>query len=417
MIRSPRIAIHHFTLGCLLLAAALLAFGPAQQASADAALEGTNPAQWRVVWLEDPQTKAIIVWSTAAEGETHQVRIGVRGEESTETIDCQRNGKYSSPIDLYFHHCHLEDLEPDTEYEFVMISDEDESDPLYFKTAPGDDREFAFLFGGDSRSDRNARREMNSFMARLVDEGDESEDPSDEIFCLVHGGDYVWDGRVIDEWNQWMSDHELTTSSDGRVLPIVPARGNHDRGELFNEIFAFEAGDPNNYYAINIGPQVYMITLNTETATAGAQAEFLEEELAAARPEYNWLFAQYHRPCYPAVKGPSSGLTSWVPLFEEYNLDMACEADNHTIKRTVRIRDGQRDDETGIPYIGEGGLGVPQYTPDKNRWYLQEPGFSDVGYHVQRITITEDTMYYECLTHNNETGNIVDTAEYGVRDH
>ena len=46
-------------------------------------------------------------------------------------------------------------------------------------------------------------------------------------------------GVILSYGSRWMSDHELTVGPNGRLLPIIPARGNHDGGKLFNEIFAF----------------------------------------------------------------------------------------------------------------------------------------------------------------------------------
>ena len=39
-------------------------------------LEGTRPAQWRVVWTEQPATRATVSWSTAEAGSEHRVRYG-----------------------------------------------------------------------------------------------------------------------------------------------------------------------------------------------------------------------------------------------------------------------------------------------------------------------------------------------------
>jgi hypothetical protein len=99
---------------------------------------------------------------------------------------------------------------------------------------------------------------------------------------------------------------------------------------------------------------------------------------------------------FPAVKTPGAGLLSWVPLFEEYNVDLVCESDGHVIKRTVPIRDGKHD-PSGVVYIGEGGLGVPQRTPKTDRWYLQPPGMADAGHHVFVLTIDGATLTGRCV--------------------
>lgn len=89
-------------------------------------------------------------------------------------------------------------------------------------------------------------------------------------------------------------------------------------------------------------------------------------------------------------------LPSWVPLFEKFDVDLVCEAVGRNIKRTVPIRNGRKD-ETGVVYIGEGGLGVRQRTPKEDRWYLKKPGMADRGHHVQLLTFTPDKLQYRCV--------------------
>ncbi|QDS94258.1 PhoD-like phosphatase [Roseimaritima multifibrata] len=363
---------------------------------AAAPLKGTQPAQWRVVWTDDPATTATVSWSTAAAGKSHSVRFRVKGSEASPSAQLADSGRYTGgESELYYHHVHLTDLQPATAYEVQMVSDSDESPVFYFVTAPAVDREFSILHGGDSRSDHKARQRMNKLIADIVADSYENDDLADDILAFAHGGDYVVTGTKMDLWSSWLSDHELTTGPDGRLLPIIPARGNHDKGKPFNEIFGFPEGDL-NYYGISIGPQVRFTTLNSETSTAGDQAEWLKAELKKSRASHRWLLTQYHRPVYPAVKSPGSGLKSWVPLFEKYNVDLVCEADGHNIKRTVPIRDGKLD-ETGVVYIGEGGLGVPQRTPKTDRWFLESPGMADQGHHVFVLKFTEEALEGTCL--------------------
>ncbi len=189
-----------------------------------------------------------------------------------------------------------------------------------------------------------------------------------------------------------MSDHEVSTGPDGRLLPIIPTRGNHDKGALFNEVFGFPPGDA-NYYFTDLGEQLQLITLNTETSIAGDQAKWLETQLKAGRPTHRWLAVCYHRPAYPAVKTPSGALQFWVPLFDRFSVDLVYEADGHNIKRTVPIRDNV-EDATGVVYLGEGGLGAEQRKPKANRWFLKSPGMGSSGNHVHLVIFSD--QHWEC---------------------
>ena len=378
----------------------------------DAPLQGTSPAHFRVVWTNNPSTSATTSWGTAKPGTTHSVRYHRKGDPASEQVVAARNGRFSGKErELYYHHVYLTDLEPSTEYVVQAKSDRDQSREFYFSTAPDHNRPFSILHGGDSRSDSTARRRVNAMMARLVAKSYANEDEPDDIVGFAHGGDYIASGSNLAQWSQWLSDQESTIGMDGRLLPIIPARGNHDRGKPFNEVFGFPSDDL-NYYGVDLGPQVRFVTLNTEISTAGDQAAWLENELKQARPNCRWLLAQYHRPAYPAVKFPSTALLSWVPLFEKYHVDLVLESDGHTIKRTVPIRKN-KPDKTGVVYIGEGGLGVPQRTPKKGRWYLQKPGMADRGHHVFVITFTSDQIVGKCVL---EDESIRDTFSRPVRN-
>ena len=376
---------NRIVLAMFLSVAALLAGGH-RPALADAALEGTNPAQWRLIWKADPAHQATVSWSTVEPGESHRLHYKVADAESFVTLDCQRNGKYSnknSDLQLYYHHARLTELEPSTRYAIVLESDGQKSPEMIFFTAPADDREIQLIFGGDSRSDRPMRRKVNQMLSRML-----AEKPT--IIAFAHGGDYILAGNNLEQWSAWMSDHELTVTADGRMLPIIPTRGNHDEGPIFNQLFDFPKKNK-NYYTLKLSSQVCLITLNTETSTAGDQAVWLSAQLQRARPANRWLLAQYHRPAYPALKMPSGAKQSWVPLFDKHYVDLVMEADGHNIKRTPPIR-GDKVDPTGVVYIGEGGLGVPQRTPFTDRWFLKPPGIVSMGHHVQLLTFTQDTL-------------------------
>ncbi|MHC4201901.1 MAG: hypothetical protein ACYSU0_18080 [Planctomycetota bacterium] len=190
------------------------------------------------------------------------------------------------------------------------------------------------------------------------------------------------------------------------MIPVMPARGNHEGGgPIYDQVFSWPGGGlGRNYFATTLGPEVLLVTLNSETNPGGEQRQFLESALKAAA-RMRWRVAQYHRPVYPAVKGAGSGLKHWVPLFERYNLALACEADGHCIKRTVPIRGGKAD-PTGVVYIGEGGLGVPQRRPKKGLWYLESPGMASRGHHVQLLSFSRSGLRIDVI---GMDGKVIDS--------
>ena len=116
-------------------------------------LEGTTPGQWRVVWTTEPQTRAMIGWSTREQGKRHEVRFDTEPRDGNldayrKVVRCKQNGRYESfsdGPDLYYHSVQLERLKPATKYYVVMTSDGESSREFHFVTAPDDDRDIALL--------------------------------------------------------------------------------------------------------------------------------------------------------------------------------------------------------------------------------------------------------------------------------
>lgn len=351
------------------------------------AADDLQPRHVRVVWTNNPATEATISWTTDAEGVAHKVRYKTAASDDWNSAPDAKTVKYNGRLPdrqpPYAHHVRLKDLQPATKYYLTVETDGKSSPEYYFVTAPNDDQPVALLFGGDSRSGIEARKKINRMMARMVAEQSVAGRP--EILALAHGGDFIVNGTDLGQWMVWLDNYELTTGGDGRLLPIIPARGNHDLGPIFNQLFDFP-DDNENYYAVNLNSDVRLATLNTETSTAGNQRDWLADELTNNRWKHRWYLCQYHKPAFPAVKVPSGALTNWVPLFEQYQVDLVCEADGHVIKRTPPIKD-LKVDPAGVVYIGEGGLGVGQRTPKTHRWYLQDTAEQcGSAHHVHLLT-------------------------------
>lgn len=366
----------------------------------------------RVIWIDNPATEAVVSWTTRQEGDRHSVYYdpGPRGGEPgfyRNEASSFKDGKFTM-IDEdarwsdpgYYHHVHLQNLQPSTTYHFVIKSDDEVSREYHFTTAPEGDESFAILYGGDSRIGRESgrstglypydhtdRQDMFRRIASLIEE-------NPEIIALAHSGDYCLEA----EWRyteRWLNDFELTTTEDGRLLPIIPGRGNHDQQVGFEEMFSWPDLDNDYYFTMQLSAEVALVSLNTNISIAGDQRAWLSEQLSELRPANRWLFVQYHQPAYGTAKSVQDGARQrqhWVPLFEEYNVDLVGESDHHTLKRTLPIRNGESDLENGITYIGDGGLGVPQRTPNTDLWWLQEPGFATSAHHVQMIEFGKEEM-------------------------
>ncbi len=83
------------------------------------------------------------------------------------------------------------------------------------------------------------------------------------------------------EWQDWFDDWQDTIASDGRMFPIIPARGNHE--DVADTIYnLFDTPNTDSYYAITFGNDlIRAYTLNTEISVLGNQKTWLQNDLTS----------------------------------------------------------------------------------------------------------------------------------------
>jgi len=397
-----------------------LLFVLACQPKKNTVIEKTNSQKVmhpRIYWTENPTNHAIISWTSLEDGAINKVYFDTVSHENKKVdsyaffSDANSNGKITTRKDdvesgvpkAYFHHTDLTGLKEGTKYYFRFGCDSTFSQEYYFITSSKKLNELTFLYGGDSRSgeddeedkdpaSHSKRKIMNQLIAKLVEQ-------NPEIAALIHGADYGMDASWKSLYH-WFNDHELTITKDGRVLPLIISRGNHDHEIGFTENFRLgtvtERNSDGYYYKTQFTDSIALITLNTETSMAGYQYKWLKKELEKSRAANKWLLVQYHKPAYPAVKpfdreDFARVRKYWVPLFEQFGIDLALESDGHSLKKTVPILKNKPNPK-GIIYIGEGGLGVPQRTPDSKRWYFKNGGHASSNHHVWMLKFKNNVL-------------------------
>lgn len=392
-------------LTCFFLWASFASIAQAQDPHIVQLEKSTKPLHLYVQFESHPDQEVVISWATTLPGKNHVLYYDTEPRNGNKRLYANQSkgihsGAYTlqkqeKPMESYYHHAYLNNLKPSTRYYITVESDGESLGEHWFVTAPADDRTVSLFIGGDSRlgsnrvEDDNARRRMNTVMRQLFEK-------DSTIVALAHTADYTNQAY----WSQlfyWLKDHfDKTTTADKRLLPIFPSRGNHDMDIGFEEMFWWPNRQNNFYYTANINKNTAIVVLNTEISINGDQRDWLERELQTLRPKKQWLGALYHRPAYPSVRAYEDGESrrrAWVPLFEEYKVDLVSSGHDHSMKRTVPILN-LKADPNGIVYIGDGGLGVRPRDVDPTRWYLRPPGIAKsvhnvhlVEYGVKQITI------------------------------
>ena len=97
------------------------------------------------------------------------------------------------------------------------MDDSGVSSDYWFRTAADTPKLFTFIAGGDSRNNRTPRQKANRMVGKLR-----------PLFVSFTGDMINADNDA--EWIEWLDDWQQTVSSDGRMYPLLPHRGNHEAG-------------------------------------------------------------------------------------------------------------------------------------------------------------------------------------------
>jgi hypothetical protein len=335
-----------------------------------------RPPNWvRTIISSDPSSSMTIGWHkySGAKGDDRIYLDTVdHGDDISSYAFEYAPSNYTKMRGINSAFLQLEDLEPETKYYFIIVNSYGVSARYYFETLSDDpNSKFSIISGGDSRNNRTVRRNANRLVSKL------------NPHFVMFGGDMT-DRGTGNQWADWFSDWELTHRADGRVIPIIPARGNHEKNNaMLARLFLIPA---NNYYGVNIGGDLLKIyTLNSEMSTGGDQLGWLKSSLAKDT-NFRWKFAQYHKPMRPHVGRKSEGSSeykNWANVFYEYQMDLVMESDSHSVKSTWPLRPSTeeghdegfvRDDETGTVYVGEGCWGAPLRDADDTKSWTRASG-------------------------------------------
>ncbi len=383
-------------------------------ASQEGAPAGSGNSIVYAYFLEDPTSTIRISWISEAtdKGDFQYLKNG--SEEWKEQPVTRETVIPGSQRTLF--EVHMRGLEPGSNYEFRIGSD---GEPMRFRTLPDElDQPVQFVTGGDLYlSD-----ELMTSMSRVA----ATRDP----YFAVIGGDWAYaDGepknvgrwfRLFEIWQQHM------VTSDGYLVPFIPAIGNHelqgtgylqtpDKAPLYFTFF--DKPGKKTYYAVDIGEYLSIIVLDSQhiAPVDGPQKQWLSEALST-RQHIPHVFPVYHVPAWPSFRSITHTYSSlvrqhWVPLFEENGVALSFENHDHTFKRTKPLRNNQVDPE-GVVYIGDGAWGVPTRKDENahNRWYLEK--VTD-DHHFWEIILYPESRVVQAF---NQQGGLLDFFEQTIRE-
>ncbi len=371
-----------------------------------------------LTWQQDPTTTMTVDWHMNSNNFDPNLSYRKKGKEHWEQKKSDLHGFPFTERVVY--RVELLDLEPNSEYEFKTGG----SDEVYtFRTMPSElDRPIRFIEGGDVVGEGLVR------MSRTA----ATYDPD----FIVLGGDLSYSQGEPKNYTKWYRFFEVFqrefAGENNRIVPVIMAIGNHEIWhedkvpdelplDYYRKKYDLQEGDAPYYNALNafpgqpeygvldFGDYLSWLILDTghRNSITGEQMEWIEKTLME-RKERPYLFTSYHVPAYPSHRS-FDGSTStevrenWIPLFEEYGVDISFEHHDHTYKRTFPMK-GNKVAETGIVFIGDGAWGVNSRELDvvHPRWYLKK---AVAQRHVIVGTLDASGLSFQMV---NEEGDLID---------
>ena len=201
-----------------------------------------------------------------------------------------------------------------------------------------------FLFFSDTQADPETG-DYSGFGELLATALSRCPDPDIVIF----GGDSVNDGADANEWDAFhkVVDPLLTG------LTTASAVGNHDNCSLLKSQFTYPADSSSGagngfFYSLSAGP-VFFIILDSNAMGAANQKdiEWLRSELqSSAAGQAVWRIAVMHHPMWIIADNPKDEQRaetmreSFLPLLEEYGVDLILCGHQHSYARTLPMSRG-----------------------------------------------------------------------------
>ncbi|MEI6347434.1 MAG: metallophosphoesterase family protein [Bacteroidota bacterium] len=328
---------------------------------------------FRMSYRDNPQHSAVIGWSGTRNAMIYfdTVSHGTNTQKYRFQSGVTTSNHYKGQNNNFVR---LSNLQAGTRYFFILKDTIGNtlSRPLSFKTLPENASSLLIIAGGDSRNSlplyemspkkcRVGFRNGNILASKIV---------PDVIFF---GGDFrmnkfFW--RKNSEWQQWLSDWQLTITPDGLLIPIIPAIGNHESSaDLIN---FFDMPPTNGIYTQLFGGNlISLFTLNNMNSVCNPKDISSTDSLfGTLSPISKWQMVQYHIPMNPQGKRYRKRedlIKCWSPLFQKWGIDIVSECHAHIIKTTFPVvidssnfqNPFTRNDSIGIVFIGEGAWGAP----------------------------------------------------------
>lgn len=368
-------------------------------------------------------SEVVVSWHTVDTIRNPRVMYGTPASGLGRTVAAEtrtyRDAKSNTEVRV--NHARLTGLSPDTDYVYAAVHDGAEPEMGTIRTAPIGRKPFRFTSFGDQSTPTLVRMPDGSYGTDNIGSPASADttlavERMAPLFNLING-DLCYANLAQDRIRTWSAWFENNTRS-ARYRPWMPAAGNHEN-ELGNGPIGYSAyqayfsvpdsgSSPETrglWYSFTAG-SVRVVSLNNDDVafqdggnfyvhgySGGEQKRWLAAELADARrnPDVDWIVVCMHQTAISSADKPANGADlgireQWLPLFDQYQVDLVVCGHEHHYERSHPLRGTlQTDTRTPIPadtrgdvvdatkgtvhlVIGGGGTSAPT-----NAFFFPEP--------------------------------------------
>ncbi len=389
---------HHFLLTAFLTLCPVALFAQDDEAAKKSSAKKEAPAPLPppalpvaiyLTWQRDPATTMTVHWHTDwTEGFADSaLEFRASGDANGAWSRATGSAAQFPFTNRMVHTVEITGLRGDTIYEFRLgrLETREPDGALLFKphatvqkfrTLPATlSRPVRFVSGGDIYGGDTP--ELMANMCKTA----AAQDPE---FALV-GGDIAYvnnEPKAAPRWFDFFRNWQRSmVTKDGRMIPVVPAIGNHevhgdtyqirggapnrgvspDRAIYFYTLFAFP-GRP-GFNVLDFGNYLSVVALDSfhTNPVPGPQTDWLRGVLEK-RKAVPYIAPIYHVPAYPSYRSYSGPISvairaNWVPLFDEAGVRFVFENHDHAYKVSHALKASERDPK-GTRYLGDGAWAV-----------------------------------------------------------
>lgn len=335
-------------------------------------MTGEDVQNIRQMMTADPSTSRTIMWESVIPEEEALIEYRQVGQpqDAIETAKAKRKTFTDDGVSRYEYEVTLTGLSKNTEYQYRIGAGDKRSQWMPFKTAGIGD--FTAIIFPDSQS-ANYKG-----WAELVKTA-WAQNPQAAFFANM--GDLVDNGEMASQWNAWFS----ATEDMNKVIPFAGVMGNHETYTLdwkvrppkaYLNLFSFPSNGykqyQNQFYSFDYNG-VHFVALDTQAEEETNEPQLLTDEVAwlkkdLASTKMKWKVVLMHKDVFQYAFANQPGRDNsfspigklFMPIFDEYKVDLVLSAHLHTYRRRGHVKNFKRD-ASGPSYILTGVAGDVRY--------------------------------------------------------